>query len=65
MEKPELHNLIERYFDGETTLEEERLLLHTLLGMRELDEECASALAVMGYAHTDSTPQCGECRGNS
>lgn len=54
MEKQELHNLIERYFDGKTTLEEESLLLHTLLDMRELDEECASALAVMGYARTQA-----------
>ncbi|MEZ3533274.1 MAG: hypothetical protein K1V90_09420 [Muribaculaceae bacterium] len=63
MEKPELHNLIERYFDGETTLEEERLLLHTLLGMRELDEECASALAVMGYARTQTAPRNAENAG--
>ena len=28
MEKPELHNLIERYFDGETTLEEETSASH-------------------------------------
>ena len=43
MDKDRLHILIERYFDGDTTLGEER-------GLRE------EALAVMGYARMDVTP---------
>lgn len=50
MNKRELHSLIRRYFDGETSVDEERLLLRMLLQCREPDEEVDSALAVMGYA---------------
>lgn len=50
MNRDELHILIERYFDGDTTPEEEKSLLATLLSMPPGDEEADEALAVMGYA---------------
>lgn len=45
-----IHILIERYFDGETSLEEERELREILPLLDPGDEDVDSALAVMGFA---------------
>lgn len=50
MKKEDIHILIERYFEGETTLAEERRLRENLPGMMGKSPEIDEALAVMGYA---------------
>lgn len=50
MEKEKLHKLIQQYFDGETSLEEERSLLAQLLSMPPGDDLADEALAVMVFA---------------
>lgn len=50
MTKEERHILIERYFEAETSTEEERKLRDILLELSAPDEEEREALAVMGYA---------------
>lgn len=50
MTKEERHILIERYFEAETSAEEERKLRDILLELSAPDEEEREALAVMGYA---------------
>lgn len=50
MKTNEIHILIERYFEGETTLTEERWLRENLPKMRGESPEIDEALAVMGYA---------------
>lgn len=50
MKRENLHILIEKYFDGETTLAEERLLRDNIIKMRGESPEIDEALAVMGYA---------------
>lgn len=50
MTKTDIHKLIERYFDGETTLDEERWLRQHLPSMSGDDGEIDGCLAVMGYA---------------
>lgn len=50
LSKEELHKLIDRYFEGETTLEEERLLAEVLTETSADDAEEEEALAVMSYA---------------
>lgn len=58
MDKDRLHILIDRYFDGDTTLGEERELRAALLALApaERDRATEEALAVMGYARMDVTP---------
>lgn len=55
MDKNRLHKLIGRYFDGDTTVEEERELRAALLALEpaERDQATEEALAVMGYARMD------------
>lgn len=55
MEKEKLHKLIQLYFDGETSLEEERSLLAQLLSMPPGDALADEALAVMGFARCGNT----------
>lgn len=50
MKKEDIHILIERYFEGETTLAEERRLRENLPKMQGESLEIDEALAVMGYA---------------
>lgn len=50
MNKNELHILIERYFNAETSVEEEKKLRNSLLSLVCPDDEEQEALAVMGYA---------------
>lgn len=50
MNEKELHILIERYFDGDTSVTEERRLLDALLSHPPGDREVDEALAVMGFA---------------
>lgn len=50
MTKEERHILIERYFEAETSAEEERKLRDVLLKLPYPDAEEREALAVMGYA---------------
>lgn len=50
MTKEERHILIERYFEAETSAEEERKLRDVLLKLPFPDAEEREALAVMGYA---------------
>lgn len=50
MKTNEIHILIEKYFDGETTLAEERWLRENLPRMRGESPEIDEVLAVMGYA---------------
>lgn len=45
-----IHRLIRRYFDAETSLEEERWLRSHLPPLAGTDPEIDEALAVMGYA---------------
>lgn len=45
-----IHQLICKYFDAETSLEEERWLRSHLPGLAGTDPEIDEALAVMGYA---------------
>lgn len=58
MDKDRLHILIERYFDGDTTLGEERGLRAALLALSpaERDQTTEEALAVMGYARMEAAP---------
>lgn len=58
MDKDRLHILIERYFDGDTTLGEERGLRAVLLALApaERDQAAEEALAVMGYARMEAAP---------
>lgn len=51
----QLHILISRYFDGETSLDEERALRAALSRLENPDSEAKEAMAVMGYA-TAVTP---------
>lgn len=50
MKKEDIHILIERYFEGETTISEERWLRGNLPKMMGKSQEIDEALAVMGYA---------------
>lgn len=50
MKKEDIHILIERYFEGETTLAEERWLRENLPKMQGESPEIDESLAVMGYA---------------
>lgn len=50
MTKKERHKLIERYFDADTSAEEERELRNVLLKLSSPDAVEKEALAVMGYA---------------
>ncbi len=50
MNKEKIHILIEKYFDGETTLKEEKWLKDNLPKMMGEDPEIDEVLAVMGYA---------------
>ena len=50
MKTKNIHTLIERYFEGETTLSEERWLHSNLPKMMGESPEIDEALAVMGYA---------------
>ncbi len=53
-----IHILIEKYFDGETSLEEERELRRILPLLDPGDEDVDSAIAVMGFARiTPEEPQ--------
>ena len=49
MDKNNIHRLIARYFEAETSVEEEHLLLKMLLRSRDEDPLVDEALAVMGY----------------
>ena len=51
MNRTELHIMIDRYFDGDLSIEEENLLVNTLLSMTERDEKAEEALAVMSWTH--------------
>lgn len=57
MKKETIHILIQRYFEGETSVAEERELLECLLKIRNPDDEEREALAVMGYARMDVNNQ--------
>lgn len=50
MNTKHIHTLIERYFEGETTISEERWLRENLPNMMGESKEINEALAVMGYA---------------
>lgn len=50
MNQDSLHNLIERYFDGETSVKEEKDLLKALLSQPDGDPKKDEVLAVMGYS---------------
>lgn len=50
MNMEKIHALIEKYFDGATTAEEEKWLRRTLPALIGSDPEVDGALAVMGYA---------------
>lgn len=50
MNTKQTHILIERYFEGKTTISEERWLRENLPRMRGESEEIDEVLAVMGYA---------------
>lgn len=50
MNTKHIHTLIERYFEGETTISEERWLRENLPRMRGESEEIDEVLAVIGYA---------------
>lgn len=58
MDKDRLHILIDRYFDGDTTVGEERELRAALLALApaERDRATEEALAVMGYARMEAAP---------
>ena len=55
MNRDQLHILIERYFNAETTIEEERRLAEELLALPPGDPEADETLAVMGYARRPAT----------
>lgn len=57
MNRETLHILIEKYFEGETTVEEERTLLEALLSYPPGDDEVDEALAVMGYTRQQQARQ--------
>lgn len=50
MNKDNLKTLIERYFDGDTSVKEEKELLATLLSLPDGNKEREEVLAVMGYS---------------
>lgn len=50
MKTEDIHTLIERYFDGATSIDEERWLRENLPKMQGASPEIDEALAVMGYA---------------
>lgn len=50
MDKESLHRLIERYYDADTTAQEERMLLKAALESEGKDPMVDEVLAVMGYA---------------
>lgn len=50
MNRENIHILIERYFEGETTPVEEKELLNILLTLPPGDPEVEETLAVMGYS---------------
>lgn len=50
MQTDKIHTLIEKYFDGSSTLEEERWLRTVLPALAGSDPAVDEALAVMGYA---------------
>lgn len=50
MDNDILHRLIDKYFEGETTLEEERMLRRMLMNADQKNRRVQEAIAVMGYA---------------
>lgn len=50
MDNKSLHILIDKYFDANTSVEEERLLLKEVLQLEGKDPLADEVLAVMGYA---------------
>lgn len=52
MDKKTLHLLIAKYFDADTSVEEERLLLKEALRLEGKDPLADEVLAVMGYARS-------------
>lgn len=54
MEKEDILKLIDKYFEGESTLAEERWLKENLPSMRGESPRIDEALAVMGYAAASS-----------
>lgn len=50
MDNDILHRLIDKYFEGDTSLEEEKMLLELLMESEPEDEAVRSTLAVMGYS---------------
>lgn len=50
MDKKSLHILIDKYFDANTSVEEERFLLKEVLQLEGKDPLADEVLAVMGYA---------------
>lgn len=58
MKQEELDKLVERYFDGDTTLSEESTLRQLLATGRYDSEAAREAMAVMGY--TVSVPRVGQ-----
>lgn len=57
MKKETIHILIQRYFEGETSVAEESELLENLLKIHNPDDEEREALAVMGYTRVDVNNQ--------
>lgn len=59
MNEKTTHNLINRYFDGDTTLQQERMLRQMLSQLDSPDELEREAMAVMGFsaAATVSSPK--------
>lgn len=56
MDKEKIHTLIDRYFDGDTSLEEERWLRENLPSLIGEDQAIDEAVAVMDFA---SAPAAG------
>jgi len=50
MNKSQLHNLINRYFEAETSIEEERILRHELASVTAADPLVDEARAVLGLS---------------
>ncbi len=57
MDKESLHRLIERYYDADTTAQEERMLLKAALESEGRDPIVDEVLAVMGYARRKPSPE--------
>lgn len=54
MEKVYLHKLIEKYYEGAASLEEEEVLVKELLKTQERDQKMEEALGVLAFTHFPS-----------